>query len=154
MKRQILSLALAGVFAMSAMVQAEVSEDPSVADTKQQVMTLLRDWVAAENEHDAAALRRILDDKFISTSGAGQPGNKEGFIESLTASKADPKQSQSLTDETVVVDGDTAVVVGTDTFHTTDHAAPDGLALRYTITFIRRNARWVALAEHIVRIPS
>jgi ketosteroid isomerase-like protein len=151
MKRQILCLALAGSFAAwSAAAQAQ---SPSAPDAKQQVMTLLRDWVKAENEHDAAALRRILDDQFISTSGAGQPGNKEGFIKSLTAGKADPRQSQSLTDESVVVDGDTAVVVGTDTFHRTDGAAPDGLALRYTITFIRRNGRWAALAEHIVKIP-
>jgi hypothetical protein len=154
MKRQILRLALAGsLAALSTTVQAEVSQSPSVAETKQQVMSLLRDWVTAENEHDATALRRILDDKFISTSGAGQPGNKEGFIKSLTAGKADPRQSQSLTDETVVVDGDTAIVVGTDTFHRTDGAEPNGLALRYTITFVHRNARWVALAEHIVKIP-
>ena len=70
----------------------------------------------------------------------------------LTAGKADPRQSQSLTDESVVVDGDTAVVVGTDTFHMTDGAKPDGLALRYTITFIRRGGQWTALAEHIVKM--
>lgn len=152
MKRKLLSLALAGSLAsLSAAVHAEVShQSPPKPDAKQQVMTLLRDWVTAENEHDVAALQRILDDKFITTSGAGQPGNKERFIKSLTAGKADPGQSQSLTDETIVVDGDTAVVVGTDTFHRTDGAKPDGLALRYTITFIRRHGRWTALAEHIV----
>ena len=154
MKRHILGLALAGSFAAWPMaLQAAESQSPSAADTRQQVMNVLRDWVTAENEHDAAALARILDDQFITTSGAGKPGNKEGFIKSLTAGKADPRQSQSLTDESVAVDGDTAVVVGTDTFHRTDGAAPDGLALRYTITFIRRNAHWVALAEHIVKIP-
>ncbi len=151
MKRQLLGLALAGsLAALSATAHAEVSRSPSETEAKQQVMTLLRDWVTAENEHDVAALQRILDDKFITTSGAGQPGNKERFIKSLTAGKADPGQSQSLTDETIVVDGDTAVVVGTDTFHRTDGAKPDGLALRYTITFIRRHGRWTALAEHIV----
>ena len=80
-------------------------------------------------------------------------GTRKEFIKSLTAGKADPRQSQSLTDETFVVDGDTAIVVGTDTFHRTDKAKPDGLALRYTITFIRRNGRWTALAEHIVAMP-
>ena len=153
MKWQISTLALAGLFAaLSATVQAEDPVSPAPADIKQQVMNLLRDWVTAENEHDAAALRRILDDQFITTSGAGKPRNKESFIKSLTAGKADPRQSQSLTDENIVVEGDTAVVVGTDTFHRTDGAKPDGLALRYTITFIRRDGRWRALAEHIVKI--
>lgn len=48
--------------------------------------------------------------------------------------------------------GDTAILVGTDIFHRTDHAEPDGLALRYTITCVRKNGRWVALAEHIVKM--
>ena len=52
-----------------------------------------------------------------------------------------------------MVDGDTAILIGTDTFHRTDHADPDGLALRYTITCVRKNGRWVALAEHIVKLP-
>jgi hypothetical protein len=151
MKRQILCLALAGSFAAwSAAAQAQSPPGPG---EKLQVMNVLRNWVKAENEHDVAALQRILDDKFITTSGSGAPHDKDYFIKALTKGKADPAQSQSLTDESVVVDGDTAVIVGTDTFHRTDGAAPDGLALRYTITFIRRNARWVALAEHIVKIP-
>ena len=147
-RRQILGWALAGsIAALSSAAQAQSAAE---AEAKQQVMTLLRDWVTAENEHDVAALQRILNDKFITTSGAGAPHDKDYFIKALTKGKADPAQSQSLTDESVVVDGDTAVVVGTDTFHRTDGAKPDGLALRYTITFVRRNARWTALAEHIV----
>jgi ketosteroid isomerase-like protein len=148
MKRHILILALAG----SALAAQAASAQGAAEADKQQVMNVLRDWVKAENEHDAAALRRILDDQFITTSGSSQPGNKEKFIKSLTAGKADPRQSQSLTDESVVVAGDTAVVVGTDTFHMTDGAKPDGLALRYTITFVRRGGHWTALAEHIVKM--
>ena len=135
------------------LVAGSASAQAQGADARQQASQLLRDWVAAENEHDVAALERILDDQFISTYGAGKPTRKAAFIASLTKGKPDPKQSQSLTDETIVVDGDTAILVGTDTFHRTDHAEPDGLALRYTITCVRRNGRWVALAEHIVKLP-
>jgi ketosteroid isomerase-like protein len=135
------------VIALSATARAD-----DAADAKQQASQLLRDWVTAENEHDAAALERILDDQFISTYAAGKPTRKSAFIKSLTKGKADPRQSQSLTDETVVVEGDTAILVGTDTFHRTDHAEPDGLALRYTITCVRKDGRWVALAEHIVKM--
>lgn len=122
------------------------------ANAEQQVSKLLRDWVTAENEHDAAALDRILDDQFISTYAAGKPTRKARFIEGLTKGQADPRQSQSIEDETILVSGDTAILVGTDIFHRTDHAEPDGLALRYTITCVRKNGRWVALAEHIVKM--
>lgn len=63
------------------------------ANAEQQVSKLLRDWVTAENEHDAAALDRILDDQFISTYAAGKPTRKARFIESLTKGQADPRQS-------------------------------------------------------------
>ena len=148
MQRFVLNAVLA-VCVMGGAAQAQNAQ----GSAEQQVSQMLRDWVTAENEHDAAALGRILDDQFISTNGAGKPTRKAAFIASLTKGAPDPKQSQSLTDETVVVDGDTAILVGTDTFHRTDGAAPDGLALRYTITCLRRNGRWVALAEHIVKLP-
>ena len=150
MKRHILKLVLAGAFAA---LSATGAAAQGSADAKQQAMQLMRDWVIAEDAHDAAALGRILDDKFLATSGAGKPVDKATFIQRLTSGAPDPKQSQTLTDESVIVDGDTAVVIGTDIFHRTDGAKPDGLKLRYTITLIRRNARWAALAEHIVEIP-
>jgi hypothetical protein len=152
--RRCLILVLAGsVAAMSAAAEAQPSPSPSPADVKRQVMALLRDWARAEDEHDAASLNRILDDKFLSTYGAGKPAGKAAFIKSLTSGKPDPRRSQSLTDQTVTVDGDTAILLGTDTFHMTDGTKPDGLAYRYTITCVRRNGRWVALAEHIVKMP-
>ncbi len=151
MARHILSLALAGAF-VSWAGAAQAADGPSAGDAKAQVMNTLRDWAKAENEHDAAALDRILDDQFISTSGFGKPHSKQDFIKALTKGKADPRQSQTLEDETVVVEGDTAVDVGTNIFHMSDKSAPDGLALRYTITFVRKGGHWRALAEHIVKI--
>lgn len=148
MMRGILCTALAASFVAGA-AQAQASRSPA----EQEAAQMLRDWVTAENAHDAAALERILDDQFISTYGAGKPTRKAAFIASLTKGKADPRQTQSIEDETIVVDGDTAILVGTDTFHRTDHAEPDGLALRYTITCVRKGGRWVALAEHIVKLP-
>lgn len=152
MKRHLMGMALAGsIAAFCAAAHAETSQSP--ADAKQQVLALMREWVAAENKHDATALRRILDDNFISTYAARNPVTKEGFIKSLTAGDANPGQSQTLTDETVIVDGDTAVTVGTDTFYKGGSTEPSGPKLRYTITLVRRNGHWMALAEHIVAMP-
>jgi hypothetical protein len=150
MKLLIMVLVLSGA-ALSFAAEAQDSRSPAPADARQQVLNATGEWIAAENKHDAAALDRILDDKFISTFAANKPRGKEAFIKGIVAGQIDPTQSQSLTDVSVVIDGDTAVTVGTDTFHS---ATKPLLALRYTITYVHRQGRWVALGEHIVTIPS
>jgi len=127
------------------------SDDPSAA--KQQVQELEQEWVAAEHNHDAAALRRILDDKFVASFGAEKPYEKEAFIEEIVSGDVDPTESQTLTDRTVTIDHDTAVVVGTDTQRGTRKGAPYTAVYRYTVTYIRRSGQWVAIAEHLVEVP-
>jgi len=123
------------------------------ADAKQQVLELEEKWVEAENKHDAATLEKILDDKFLATFGARAPRDKATFIQHITAGEVDPTQSQTMTERTVIVDGDTAVVIGTDTISGTAKGAAYSAAYRYTITYVHRGARWVALAEHMVEAP-
>src|SRR5262249_39753798 len=94
---------------------ATIDTTPSDADAKQQVLDLEREWVDAEIKHDVAALRRILDDKFLASFGAEKPYDKEAFIKEIVSGDVDPTESQTLTDRTVIIDRDTAVVVGTDT---------------------------------------
>ena len=64
----------------------------------------------------------------------------------------DPTESQTLTDESVIIDQDTAVVVGTGTQHGTDKGTPYSAVYRYTVTYIRRHGEWLALAEHLVQV--
>ena len=123
------------------------------ADEKQQVVDLSKDWAAAEIKHDASTLRRILDDKFVASFGAEKPYDKEAFIKLIVTGDVDPTESQTLTDQTVVIDQDTAVEVGTDTVRGTAKGAAYTVAYRYTVTYIRRHRQWVALAEHLVEVP-
>ena len=120
------------------------------ADAKQQVLDLGKEWVAAEVKHDAMTLQRILDDKFLASFGAAKPYDKDAFIKAVTNGDVDPTESETLTDETVIIDRDTAVVVGTDTVRGTEKGALQTVVYRYTVTYIRRNGQWVALAEHLV----
>jgi ketosteroid isomerase-like protein len=129
------------------------NSDDDLSAAKQQVLDLEQEWVAAEHNHDAAALRRILDDKFVASFGAGKPYDKEAFIKEIVSGDVDPAESQALTDRTVIIDHDTAVVVGTDTLRGTRNGAPDTAVYRYTVTYIRRNGQWLALAEHLVEVP-
>lgn len=124
-----------------------------VTYAKQEVLDVGKKWVAAEVKHDATTLRRILDDQFIASFGAEKPYDKEAFIKLIVTGDVDPTESQTLTDETVVVDGDTAVVVGTDTVRGTHNGVAYTVVYRYTVTYVRRHNEWLALAEHLVETP-
>jgi steroid delta-isomerase-like uncharacterized protein len=142
----------ASFFPKISAANSTLSDDDRSA-AKQQVLNLEREWVDAEIKHDAATLRRILDDKFVASFGAEKPYDKEAFIKGIVRGDVDPTESQTLTDRTVIVDGDTAVVVGTDTLRGTRNGAPYTEVGRYTVTYIHRNGQWVALAEHLVEAP-
>lgn len=131
----------------------QTNPEPLTQDAKQEVLDLEKKWVEAEIKHDEATLRRILDDKFVASFGAGKPYDKEAFIKGILGGDVDPTESQTLTDRTVIIDGDTAVVVGTDTERGTKRGAPFTAVARYTVTYIRRQGQWVALAEHLVEAP-
>jgi len=126
---------------------------PSTADTKQAVLDLGKEWVAAEQHHDLPTLRRMLDDKFVFTFGAGKSYDREGYLKLMIGGDVDPTESQALTDQSVLVDGDTAVEVGTDTAQSTENGTAHTRVYRYTVTYIRRQGRWRALAEHLVEAP-
>jgi ketosteroid isomerase-like protein len=134
-------------------VDPKSSRNSTPADVKQQVLDIEQEWVDAEIKHDAATLRRILDDKFVVSFGAGKPYNKEAFIKGTVSGEVDPTESQALTDRAIIIDQDTAVVVGTDTLRGTRKGAAYTEVARYTVTYIRRQGQWLALAEHLVEVP-
>lgn len=128
--------------------------DASQNEAREEVLSLEREWTIAENKHDEAMLRRILDEKFVATFGTKRPPyDKEGFIKSQLAGDVDPTVSDTLSDQMVIVDGDTAVVVGTDTERSAKNGEAHTAVARYTATYVRRNGRWLALAEHLVLVP-
>ena len=102
--------------------------------------------------YDPAVLRRILDDRFVATFDAAETYDKDAFIK-IFAGDVDPTASQSLTYDAVIIDGDTAVLVGNDTARGTRDGAAYTTVYKYTATYIHRHGRWLALAEHIVEVP-
>ena len=141
------------------MAGASVATEPNNSKTvspdkaKQQILDLEQVWVIAEHNHDAAKLRRILDDKFVASFGGEKPLDKEAFIKLIVSGDPDPTETETLTDRNVILDHDTAVVVGIDTERGTKKGAAYTAEFRYTVTYIRRHGRWVALAEHLVEVP-
>jgi len=148
---------IAGLALGFSMVGASVATEPTGAaapttDVRQQLLDLEKQWTDAEDKSDTQALRRILDDRFVATFGAARTYDKEAFV-TLFAREVDPSASQTLTYEAVIIEGDTAVVVGTDTARGTRDGAPRSAVYKYTATYIRRDGRWRVLAEHIVKVP-
>jgi ketosteroid isomerase-like protein len=125
---------------------ARAGDKPATA-AENTLRKLEREWVDAENRHDARTLQAILDEQFVATFGAGKPFCKDAFIKEVTNGPADPTMTQDLSDETIIVVGDVAVIVETDTVHRMKDGLPSATAYRLTVTYIRRGGRWVALAE-------
>ncbi len=154
LKQQIVGLTLACCMAASSVATEPTSSQTAPpTDARQQVLNLEKEWAVAEDKHDETVLRRILDERFVGTFSSGKTYNKEAFIKAILAGHVDPTASQTLSYEAVIIDGDTAVVVGTDTAHGTRDGAAYTAVAKYTATYVRRNGRWVALAEHLVNVP-
>ena len=123
--------------------QAERSPAPALTD-EQQVIATETEWVQAEIHRDASVLDRVLDDRFLFNSSTGHHGHKPTVIANMLHWNM---RSQTITDRTVVVDGDTAIVFGTANFRfAVDGKDDDVSAGRYTTTYIKRDGRWRALA--------
>jgi ketosteroid isomerase-like protein len=152
LKQQIVGWTLACCIAASSVATEPTSpQAPPPTAAKQQLLDLEKEWAAAEDKNDATVLRRILDERFVASYGA-KTYDKEAFIK-LFVGDVDPTASQTLTYEAVIIDGDTAVLVGTDTARGTRDGAAYTAVYKYTATYIRRRGRWLALAEHIVKVP-
>jgi ketosteroid isomerase-like protein len=141
-----LGAVLASLTAFSA-ARAASAQDTGAAPDERALIKLERDWVDAETRHDAAALRSILDDRFIATFGGGKPLDKEAFIKGETEGAPDPTVSQELSDQKVIVVGGTGVIVETDTLRRMKDGKPVMLTWRFTVTYVKRGDRWLALAE-------
>ena len=155
MKKQSVLVLTCAWGATAAVLAAEPKSaaSPPTSDARQQVLDLGKEWVAAEIQHDVVTLDRILDNKFLASFGSEKPYDKAAFIKEVTRGDVDPTESQTLNDESVIVDRDTAVVVGTGTERGTHNGAAYTAVYRYTVTYVHRNGRWLALAEHLVEVP-
>lgn len=144
----------AGASVSSALAGEGTVPATPVRDDEQQLIALEQEWTWAEGHHDTAMLERILDPQFVGTFGTGKLLERTAFIEAVTEGPFDPTLTQTLTDRTIVINGDTAILVDTDTIRRLKDGQPVEHVFRLTTTYIRRNGQWRALAEHMVRVPT
>jgi hypothetical protein len=114
--------AMLGLLAMATTASVAAEEDAVTAAED--------DWIRAEINHDEATLRRVIDDRFIA----------KGFA----------MTGQTITERSVLIDGDTAVIFGTTELRFASPGEEDTKSLlRYTATYVKRDGQWRALALHM-----
>jgi hypothetical protein len=144
-----LVLTFSAVFSVRA--QADGSVAPALTD-EQQVIATESEWVQAEVHRDAAVLGHVLDDRFLVNSSTGKLSDKSTVIADVLGWKM---TSQTITDRTVLIDGDTAIVFGTANFRFAVDGKDDEVSAgRYTTTYIKRDGRWRALALQMAALKA
>ena len=143
-----LVLVAATITALVPLGSTAFAAESSLSAAQQAVLKTDDDWADAEMRRDGPALERILDDKFIATFAASKPVDKATFIRQLLAEDPAAVVTQKLSDRSVVVDADAAVVVEVDTETTVRNSQTRVSTWRFTVTYVRRHGRWMALAEH------
>ena len=113
-------------------------------DEERRVFAAEDEYVAAEVSRDEAALRRLVDDRFVFNASNGTTSGKDELIaEVLKMGMID----QTIRERTVLIDGDIAIVFGTADLK---FAGPDNTeslsSLRYTSTYVNRQGHWRMLA--------
>ncbi len=98
------------------------------------------EYIAAELNRDEAALRRLIDDRFVFNSSDGTTSGKEELIQSvLTMAMV----GQTLTERSVLVAGDIAFIFGTADLRFANPGEPESVSsLRYTAAYVKRQGDW------------
>ncbi len=140
-------MALAAVPALAFASGAGLPQDSEA----QRVLETEDAYVAAELSRDEAALRRLVDDRFVFNSSGGETSGKEELIQGLLQMAM---TSQEITERSVLVEDDVALVFGTTELR---FASTDGgervSTLRYTATYVKRAQDWRLLALQMQPTP-
>jgi ketosteroid isomerase-like protein len=101
-------------------------------------------YVAAEVNRDELALRRLVDDKFVFNAADGSTSGKEELIRSLLRMNM---TGQLISERSVILEADMAVIFGTTELQFTDPGQPPRSSrLRYTSVYVKRGGSWQMLA--------
>ncbi|MDH4288452.1 MAG: nuclear transport factor 2 family protein [Aquincola sp.] len=115
---------------------------------EQRVAALEDEWLEAEVKHDEATLRRVIGDRYTMNLANGMTLGKEQYIADILS---ETMLSASITERTVLVEGDTAVTFGTVNVVVPPVDGKDSApsSARYTLVYVKRDGQWRALAFHI-----
>ncbi|WP_176058825.1 nuclear transport factor 2 family protein [Paraburkholderia sp. BCC1876] len=108
--------------------------------------SLEQTWITASSNTDRVTLDKLLDDSFIDTTPTGTRRSKSDV---LLAPPPPPSSTQTLVNLEVRVNGDTAIVTGTNHFNPGANAQPSDYS--FTDVFVRRETGWRAVSAQMTR---
>lgn len=149
MSARLLLLSLAFLFAARSLAAEPESAPPPSADLSANeeaanVLAAEDEYVAAEIDRDEAALRRLVDERFVLNSSNGLTTGREELIQSVLKLNM---VGQTLRERAVLVEGDVALVFGTADLRFQSPGGSERVSsMRYTSTYVKREGKWRMLA--------
>lgn len=121
----------------------------------QEILKAEREQRDAYLRRDLAATNRMVADEYVLTIQGGEIGNKTNLLTFIKEEPADPTLTLSAEDTQVSVNGDTAIVTGrrVERRRRPDNNQEGVAYARYTRAYVKRDGRWLLLAEHLQAIP-
>ena len=119
---------------------------------ERELIQLERDWDAAFFRNDTAFIDRVLAAEFMATYPDGSRGDRAKELANAAAFNQQV-ESSTLSEFTVQVHGDTAIVWFTRRLVGPSKGKRLEIVHRYLDVFVRRDGRWQCVATQSVRLP-
>jgi ketosteroid isomerase-like protein len=124
----------------------------TVQPEEQRVLAAEDEYIAAEVSRDKAALRRLIDERFVHNSSQGTTSGKEELIQAVLNMAM---VGQTLRERSVLVERDIAFIFGTADLRFAGPGEPESSsAMRYTSAYVNRQGEWRMLALHMQQLAT
>lgn len=127
------------------------AQERPVQSDQQILIQLERDWDAAFLRNDVALIENILADEFVATYADGTTGDKARELRLVAAFNLQV-HSSTLSDFTVKIYGDTAVVWFSRHLVGIRQGQPHEVTYRYTDVFVLRAGRWQCVSSQSTKV--
>jgi len=141
------SLVLIGVLA----VAAPGAQQRPVQSAQQILEQLERDWVEALQRNDVAFVDSVLAPEFVATYGDGSRGDRVRELQ-LVKDFNSQVDSWTVSEFTVKVFGQTAVVWFTQRMVGPVKEKPTEIVTRYMDVFVNRDGKWLCVGSQSTRV--
>lgn len=131
-------------------------QEPQSGNAEQEVKKLEREWLDAYEQHDAAAMDRIVASDFTITYPNGGVRTKEQIMRMIKSPRPSAGPGPKFATEEVLarVYGDTVVLTGRLVTQWQRAGEISKEQSRYTDTYVRRDGRWQVVASHLSNIEA
>ena len=143
MKKKLL-IVLANVFLLAQVSVAQTKGEKAVADAVEQLRT-------AMVNADKAVLEKLVDEKLSYGHSSGHIDNKKEFIQKLISGESD-FVTMDLTEQTISISGDVAIVRHTLSAKTNDSGKPGEVHLKVMLVWQKHKKSWILLARQAIKL--